>query len=61
MQGEGEVSERSIETEGLVYEASPIGVRGEEDLAEGGGTETGDQETRSMIPKNPSQPRAKNA
>ena len=46
MQVEGEASERSIETGGLVYEASPIGVRGEEDPAEGGGTETGDQETR---------------
>ena len=55
------MSERSIEIGGLVDEASPSGGRGEEDLAEGGGTETGDQETRSMIPKNPSQPRAKNA
>ena len=40
------MSERSIEIGGLVDEASPSGGRGEEDLAEGGGTETGDQETR---------------
>ena len=40
------MSQRSIETGGLVDEASPSGGRGEEDLAEGGGTETGDQETR---------------
>ena len=44
MQVAGEVSG---EAGGLADETSPIGGRGEEDPAEGGGTEEGDQETRT--------------
>ena len=44
MQVAGEVSG---EAGGLADETSPIGGRGEEDLAEGGGAEEGDQETRT--------------